>query len=355
MGRDILQDDPVLRVARSIAQLYAWFELHGGPAGDGVHRVHAHLLCHAATDDPQHAQSARSVLQGLLTGELPAALGARAALGAACLDANEVLGDRIFLDAAHSVCEGIVQGARVEDGQALCFSALPGRMCPVHHANLQAAALLARTGRRVGDDGLVELARQATAFALAHQRPDGTWLHGEMRPLRWVDHFHAGARVSSLLELARDALHPALPAALARALRHLVASNFDARDLPRAALRPDEPAECDLLAAAEAMNALARVALADPPATGRAAGLATRLADWAGRHLQAWSLWRDPPSVHGPGRLLEALVRVQALGAGAWASLAEPAAAPAPARPELAGGPAWLAVASGPMSSGRLH
>lgn len=349
MGRDTLRDDPMLSLSRSIAQLMVWFELHAGPAGDAVHRVQAHLMCHAATDDPQHAQAARALLQGLLTGELPQALGARAALGAACLEANEVLGDRIFLDAAHSLCEGIAQGARVEDGELLCFSALPRRMCVVHHANLQAAALLARTGCRVGDDGLVGLARQATAFALSHQRPDGTWLHGEGRPLRWVDGFHAGVRVGSLLELAREALHPALPAALARALRHLVDSHFDAHDLPRAAAHPDEPAECDLLAAAEAMNALARVALADPPVAGRAAGLATRLADWAARHLQAWSLWRDPPSVHGPGRLLEALVCVQALDAAAWAPWAT---APVCAASAASAG---SAMRPSPIASGRLH
>lgn len=339
MGRDTLRDDPMLSLSRSIAQLLAWFELHAGPAGDAVHRVQAHLLGHAATDDPQHAQAARSLLQGLLTGELPQALGARAALGAACLEANEVLGDRIFLDAAHSLSEGIAQGERVEDGQLLCFSALPRRLCLVHHANLQAAALLARTGRRVGDDGLVKLAGKATAYALAHQRPDGTWLHGEGRPLRWVDGFHAGARVGSLLELAREALHPALPAALARALRHLVETHFDALDRPRVALHPDEPAECDLLAAAEAINALSRVALADPPVAGRAAALATRLADWVGGHLQAWSLWREPPSVHGPGRLLEALSRVQALDATARAQWATP----------------FACGAHKQMPSGRLH
>ena len=354
MGCDTLREDPMLRLSRAVAQLFAWFELHGGPPGDGVHRVQAHLIGHAATDDPHHAQAARHALQALLTGELPRALGARAALGQACLDANEVLGDRVFLDAALSLCEGIAQGARLQEPQALCFSALPGVMCPVHHANLQAAALLARTGRRVGDDGLLDLARQATAYALAHQRPDGSWLHGAVAPLRWVDSFHAGVRVRSLLELARDGrLNPALPAALARALRDLVATHFQGPGVPRAAGAADEPAECDLLAAAEAMGALALVALADPPVAGHAATLARRLADWADAHLQAWSLWRDPPSVHGPGRLLEALARVQALGEEAWVWRAAPAAAAV--RPAQVPGWAAAGVPASLQAAGRLH
>lgn len=320
MGRDGLEAEPLLRLARASAQLLAWFERHGGPPGDEVHRACAHLVGHAATDDESHAQAARSSLQALLAEELPAALGARAALGEACLLANEVLGDRLYLEAAHSLCEGITQGTRLEVGEALCFSALPGRMLPVHHANLQAAALLAGTGQRVGEAGFVELARRAAVFALAHQRGDGSWLHGEVRPLRWADGFHAAARVSSLLALVPCGLHPGLPAALARALRHLVGLHFDEQDRPRLAMRVEEPAECDLLAAAEAMAALARAAALEPLAARSAAGRAAALADWASRHLQAWSLWRDPPSVHGPGRLLEGLMRVQALGSGAWAA-----------------------------------
>ena len=318
MRRDTSLDDPVLRVAQASSQLFAWFDLHGGPPADGVHRAIAHLLCHAATDDPGHAQAARAALQALLAAELPVALSARAALGDACLQANEVLGDRLFLDAACSLCEGIAQGTRLERGDALCFSAIPGRVLAVHHANLQAAALLARTGHRVGDSGFIGLARRAVAYALALQRPDGAWLHGEERPLRWVDRFHAGSRVSSLLELAQFDLHPAVHPALARALRHLVELHFDATGVPHVLQHEDEPGECELLVAGEAMGALARVALTEPRAGRRAARLAAALADWSTAHLQAWSLWRDPPSVHGPGRLLEALVRVQALGPGAW-------------------------------------
>ena len=36
MGHDSPRDDPMLRVARASAQLFAWFERHDGPAGDAV-------------------------------------------------------------------------------------------------------------------------------------------------------------------------------------------------------------------------------------------------------------------------------------------------------------------------------
>jgi hypothetical protein len=345
MGRDTSLDDPMLRLAQCASQLFAWFDLHvAGPVLDGVHRAGAHLMCHAATDDPSHAQAARSVLQDLLTAELPVALGARAALGEACLQANEVLGDRLFLDAAHSLAEGIAHGVRQDHGGALCFSAIPGRMLAVHHANLQAAAFLARTGRRVGEGSFMALACQAAAFGLSHQRPDGGWLHGEDRPLRWPDRFHAGSRVRSLLDLAQCDVHPALHAALARALRHLVELHFDANGLPHGAKRDDEPGECELLAASEAMGALACVAMTEPQAGHRAARLAAQLAAWTSAHLQAWSLWRDPPSVHSPGRVLDALVRVQALGAGPWQGREAPSHVPSHA-------PAWQGPVPGRVGS----
>jgi hypothetical protein len=353
MGRDATLDDPMLRLEQASSQLFAWFDLHEGPPGDAAHRASAHLLCHAATDAPGHAQAARAALQRMLAAELPAALGARAALGEVCLQANEILGDRLFLDAALSLCEGIAHGTRLDGDDALCFSAIPVRVLPVHHANLQAASLLARTGQRVGDGSFVDLARRAVAYSLPLQLPDGGWLHGEQRPLRWADRFHAGSRVCSLLELAQCDLHPGLHAALARALRQLVDLNFDVAGVPRVAQREDEASECELLAAAEAMGALARVATTEPQAGRRAARLAARLADWTSGHLQAWSLWREPASVHGPGRLLDALARVQGLGAAAWRT--PEAALRAPSGIGGADAPSSRLDQSGLPAPGRLH
>lgn len=355
MGQDSLREPPALRLARAIGQLYGWFELHGGPAGDAVHGARAHLLSHALTDDPDHAQAARAALQRLLADDRPVALSARAALGEACLQANEVLGDRLYLEAAHSLCEGIAQGVRADDGQALCFSALPGRMLGVHHANLQAAALLARVGRRTGEVQFMHLARRATAYALAHQRADGSWLHGEVKPLRWLDAFHAGERVRSLLELAQGEAHPGVYAALARALRHLVALHFDPEGGALAAAREEEPGECELLAAAGAIGALARTAAIDPHTARRASTQAAGLAYWASRHLQAWSLWRDPPSVHGPGRLLEALVLVQVLGEAPWSAQPHVPPEPQPHPRPHTGWPAAVGAHPAAPVQARLH
>ena len=317
MGRDTVADDPTLRLARGTAQLFTWFELHRATPADELHRASAHLLCHAGSDDCGHAQAARALLQRLLALELPGALGVQARLGTLFLQANEVLGDRVFVDAAFSVAEGIVNGARDARGGTLCGGTQVGRLYAAHHANLQAAALLARLGRRFGERAFLELAQRAVGFSLAHQREDGSWLHAETPHLRWVDQLHAGARVASLLALAGAGAHPAVCAGLARALRQLVGLHFDEAGSLRPPQDPSSPpTEAELLVAASALDALAQVAEVEPGAARGAAVRASRLADWLSAHLEPWSLWREPLGAHGtqgPGIVLEALVRAQVL------------------------------------------
>ncbi|MEN9417005.1 MAG: hypothetical protein RI988_625 [Pseudomonadota bacterium] len=332
MGRDTATDDPALRLARGAAQLFSWFELHRANVADELHRASAHLLCHDGSDDAGHAQAARALLQRLLAHELPDALGLRARLGTLFLQANEVLGDRVFVDAAFSVAEGIVDGARDARGGTLHGGPQVGRLNAAHHANLQAAALLARLGRRFGERTFLELAQRAVGFSLAHQREDGGWLHAQTPQMRWVDHLHAGTRVASLLALAGAGAHPAVYAGLARALRHLVGLHFDEAGSLRTP--EDPPSEADVRVAAGALDALAQVAEVEPGAARGAAARAGRLADWVSAHLGPWSLWREPsgaPGAQGPGVVLEALVRAQALrgvplavplGSEVWAAAA---------------------------------
>jgi hypothetical protein len=134
----------------------------------------------------------------------------------------------------------------------------------VHHANLQAAALLARVGVRAGRDDFVALARRAAAAPAARQLPDGSWPHGEAPHLRWVDHFHAGSMVGSLAALCGTGLVAVAPVALERAVRRLLATHFDGDGQPRVAARPGGPLEADVLVAADAMDALGRFAALQP-------------------------------------------------------------------------------------------
>jgi len=309
MSRDTGRDDPALRLERGLQQLLAWLDGRDISALEAVVRASAHLLRHACSDDAHEAEQARALLQRAGERGVPPHLAHQTLFAQVCLQANEVLGDRLFLDAAHSVCEGLLHWPRDENGAGVCLSAVPGRLMNVHHANLQAAAVLAEVGLREGRDEFLALARRAAAYSCARQQPDGSWQHGEAPHLRWIDHFHLGSQVASLAALVRSGVAPQAPAALERAATRLVAAHFDAQGCPKVEARATPPVEADVLVAADALDALGHLVEATPAVVP----LVVRLADWTARHLQPWSLWRDPATPHGPARIARALARAQAV------------------------------------------
>lgn len=296
---------------RAVAQLMGWLQAWGeaGHAGDMAVRAETHLLRHTSQDREEDAETARSLLALALSRGLPPTLSAHAQLGEVFLLASQTLGDRRYIEVVHSVCDGLLQWPRDEREHDCVLSSSPGRMLPVHHANLQAAALLARAGYREQRQDWLELALRASRYSCLRQLPDGSWLHGQTPLFAWVDDFHAPSLVASLLPLAE--LDPEGPAALAlpAALERLVGLHFDGDGRPRVHARGEGVGACDVLAAAEVVDALVRLAALHP----RVGALAETLASWMAAHLQPWEPWQDLPSPHSPARIVRALVRVQSL------------------------------------------
>jgi hypothetical protein len=66
-----------------------------------------------------------------------------------------------------------------------------------------AASVLARLQALGGRGDFAEAARGAVAFALDHQRPDGSWPYAEGEAGAWIDNFHTGYVLDALLRCAR--------------------------------------------------------------------------------------------------------------------------------------------------------
>ncbi len=81
---------------------------------------------------------------------------------------------------------------------------VPGDRTPIHNASLLAASVLARLGALRERPQLCERARAAVAYALRHQRPDGSWPYAEgpNGMGEWVDNFHTGYVLDALLRCA---------------------------------------------------------------------------------------------------------------------------------------------------------
>lgn len=123
----------------------------------------------------------------------------------ALLDAYEQLGEPRYLDAAASAAEFILRDLpRHVEGATLCISYVPTGDHPVHNANVLGASVLARVGAIRNDSSMLDVARQAMAYTVGHQRSDGSWWYAEAENLRWVDNFHTGYVLESLA-IYRDA------------------------------------------------------------------------------------------------------------------------------------------------------
>jgi hypothetical protein len=125
---------------------------------------------------------------------------ATAFVGLALLDAHEALGDPALLELATGAGDFFIRHVpQTEADGGAFFGYLPGDRTPIHNANLLAAALLAGLGDRTGRRDFLDSARTAVDYAIAHQREDGSWPYAESPRGRWVDGFHTGYVLDSLL------------------------------------------------------------------------------------------------------------------------------------------------------------
>jgi hypothetical protein len=126
----------------------------------------------------------------------------------ALLDGIELLGDDRFVAPALGVAEFLTSTMLVEQDDGPYFAYVPGDTQLIHNANVLACAVLARTGRLTGNEGLAATAAAALDVTLAAQRRDGSWPYAQAAQNGWVDNFHTGYVLESLVHFpeAEEAL-----------------------------------------------------------------------------------------------------------------------------------------------------
>lgn len=119
------------------------------------------------------------------------------------------------------------------DGRGGYLGYFPGDRTPIHNASLLAASVLAGLHAAGGRAEYAEVAGEAVAFALAHQRPDGSWPYAESEVGGWVDNFHTGYVLDSLLRCALALGDARALAAWRRGLAFFRERLFDPGGVPR--------------------------------------------------------------------------------------------------------------------------
>ncbi len=117
----------------------------------------------------------------------------------ALLDAYDQFGDPVWLKAAQSAGEFLLEGLNItREAETLCFSYTPLDHSRIHNASLLGAALLARLHTHNPSDTFKSAAIAATRYAIARQRPVGSWPYGETSKQQWIDSFHTGYNLMAL-------------------------------------------------------------------------------------------------------------------------------------------------------------
>ena len=88
---------------------------------------------------------------------------------------------------------------RTEENGIMCFSYTPIDYTAVHNANLLGSSLLIRLYKYTNDVQLRQMAVASLAYSMHHQNDDGSWFYAETDYQRWIDSFHTGFNLQSIL------------------------------------------------------------------------------------------------------------------------------------------------------------
>jgi uncharacterized protein YyaL (SSP411 family) len=121
-------------------------------------------------------------------------------IGHALIDTYRYAGNEKALDMALPIKDFILNDLnRKEEDGSICFSYTPLDRLAVHNANLLGASLLIRLYKYVKDENLKNTALQSLAYSMRHQREDGSWYYAETEMQKWIDSFHTGFNLQSIL------------------------------------------------------------------------------------------------------------------------------------------------------------
>jgi len=190
---------------------------------------------------------------------------ASAYAGIALLDAYERTADERLLELAEGTGRFFLRHIpQTQAGDGAYFGYAPGDRSPIHNSNMHVVGFLARLSAFV-DDGerFAAPARSGLEYALAHQRPDGSWPYGERENLNWTDGFHTGYVLDSLRQVADAGVEAqAAEGAWRRGLDFYRENLFLADGTPRYSAGSTYPIDCQ--SAAQAIQTFSIAAAHDP-------------------------------------------------------------------------------------------
>ena len=148
-------------------------------------------------------------------------------IGHALLDTYNATGKDRALKMALSIKDFIVKDLnRTTENGRICFSYSPSDQTVVHNANLLGASLLIRLSTITKDNSIRNIALSSLDYSMHHQRTDGAWYYAETKKQKWIDSYHTGFNLQSLLYFENDENWPLYQEKFERGVEFYAANFF---------------------------------------------------------------------------------------------------------------------------------
>jgi hypothetical protein len=121
-------------------------------------------------------------------------------VASALMNAYEVTRNIQYLDVALSSANFIINDlgrTQKKEGFLFSYSPLEGNNT-VYNASLLGSKLLSLCYKYTNNKEYISLARESVLACCNEQKPDGSWLYGELSVQNWVDSFHTGYNLDAI-------------------------------------------------------------------------------------------------------------------------------------------------------------
>lgn len=122
---------------------------------------------------------------------------------------------------------------RKDNCPGTCLSYSPLESTFVHNANLLGASLLIRLHKFSQNSEFKDTALASLAYSMGCQRPDGSWYYAETDYQRWIDSFHTGFNLQSILYFLEEGFGLEYEAAFNKGVKFYADNFFLANGAPK--------------------------------------------------------------------------------------------------------------------------
>jgi len=198
-------------------------------------------------------------------------------VGHALLDTYQFAAKERALEMAMPISRFILRDLnRKEDARGICFSYSPLDETFIHNANLLGVSLLIRLYKFLHEEELKDTALASLAYSMSYQREDGSWYYAETDYQRWIDSFHTGFNLQSILYFLEEGYGLEYKDAFKKGLRFYTENFFLDDGAPK--YYYDKTYPLDIHSAAQALVFFSRIEGYEP--------LKQRIAQWMLENMQ---------------------------------------------------------------------